>query len=61
MECDLVGGHAELQRGEGLAIVPRRLADVVRSFPGAGPLGNAAMADVESAQGWIATTGEVTT
>ena len=59
MESDLVGGHADLQGYEALAIVAHRIPDGVRSLTGAGPFGNRAMAVVEPAKGWIATTGQV--
>ena len=59
MESDLVGGHADLQGDEALAIVTHRLADGVRSFTGAGPFGKDATAVAEPAKRWIATTGQV--
>jgi len=59
MESDLVGGYADLQGHEALAVVARRLPDGARSFTGAGPFGKGAMAVVEPAKGWIATTGQV--
>jgi hypothetical protein len=59
MESDLVGGHADLQEDEALAIVAHRLSDGVRSFTGAGPFGSDATAAVEPDKGWIATTGQV--
>ena len=59
MESDLVGGHADLQEDEALAIVAHRLPDGGRGFTGAGPFGKDAMAAVEPTKGSIATTGRV--